>query len=219
MAEAVTIGVVGGISGIYQAFLNILPIWAQDFVNLFLLVALVLLYTIFIWNFYRFISKKNIISLNLNKYNHSQHPGFAKFLAGMFYFAEYIIILPFLIFFWFLFFTLFLIVLTETLAVGTLLIMSATIIAAIRMASYYNEDVAKELAKILPFTLLGISIINPNFFYFQRIINNLAEIPGFFQNIFNYLLFIVLIEIILRFFDFIFSLFGIHNQDEPPIEE
>ncbi len=217
MAEVVVDGIFGNIALIYKAFLEVLPLWAQDFVSLFLLVALVLLYTIFVWKFYRFIAKKNIIELDLNQYNRSQHAFLEKFLSGVFYLVEYIIILPFLIFFWFAILTLFLLVLTETLEIGALLLVSATIIAAVRMASYYNEDVAKELAKILPFTLLGISIINPNFFEVSRILNDLGQIPLFLQNIFNYLLFIILLEIILRFFDFIFSLFGV--QDETPAEE
>lgn len=217
MAEVVVDGIFGNIALIYKAFLEVLPLWAQDFVSLFLLVALVLLYTIFVWKFYRFIAKKNIIELDLNQYNRSQHAFLEKFLSGVFYLVEYIIILPFLIFFWFAILTLFLLVLTETLEIGALLLVSATIIAAVRMASYYNEDVAKELAKILPFTLLGISIINPNFFEVSRILNDLGQIPLFLQNIFNYLLFIILLEIILRFFDFIFSLFGV--QDEEPVEE
>ena len=216
MAEVITTGFVSSISIIYKAFLDVLPLWAQDFVSLFLLVSLVLLYTIFVWKFYRFISKKNIIELDLNQYNKSEHAFLEKFLSGVFYLVEYIIILPFLIFFWFAILTLFLMVLTETLEIGALLLLSATIIAAIRMASYYNEDVARELAKILPFTLLGISIINPGFFDVSRIIADLAKLPSFFQNIFNYLLFIILLEIILRFFDFILSLFGI--QDEVPVK-
>ncbi|MAH03637.1 hypothetical protein CMI39_02515 [Candidatus Pacearchaeota archaeon] len=202
---------------IYNSFISTLPFFAQKFINLFLIVLLIVIYSIFIWKFYRFIAKKDIIKLNLNKYNKSQNPLLTKIFAGIFYFIEYLLILPFLIFFWFSIFTIFLIFLTENLVIENLLVISAIIIASIRMVSYYNEDLSKDLAKLLPFTLLAISIINPKFFDINRIFNNFTEIPGFFSEILIYLAFIIILEIILRIFDFIFSLFGI--EDSPNVKE
>ena len=196
----------------YNGLLSTMPIFAQKFINLFLIVLLIVIYSIFIWKFYRFVAKKNIIELSLNKYNKAEHPLLAKILAGVFYFIEYILILPFLIFFWFSIFTIFLIFLTENLAIENLLIISAIIIASIRMVSYYNEDLSRDLAKLLPFTLLAISIINPKFFDMTRIFSQFSQLPGFFNEIIIYLAFIIILEIILRTFDFIFSLFGIDDK-------
>jgi len=195
----------------YLGFVATLPSWIQNFLTLFVLVLLIVIYSVFIWKFYRFISKKNIISLNLNKYNKSNHPILTKALAATFYFIEYIIILPFLIFFWFTVFTLFLIFLTEGLELSSLLIISATIIAAIRMTAYYKGNLSKDLAKLLPFTLLAISITKPNFFDIERILVHLEQLPNFFNEISIYLAFIIVLEIVLRFFEFIFSLFGINK--------
>lgn len=219
MAEMTT-GFVEGFVEIYNSFINQLPNWTQQFIGLFLLVILITIYAIFIWKFYRFIGTKNILGLNLNKYNTSKHPIFEKLFAGGFYLLEYLIILPFLIFFWFGIFSLFLIFLTEGLEIGTLLIISAGIIGAIRMTSYipkYGQNLAKEIAKLLPFTLLAISITKPGFFDIQRIIGDLSRLPNLFSNIIIYLLFITLLEVILRIFDFIFSFFGV--EDIPKIEE
>ncbi len=201
----------------YQDFIKTLPPFAGDFFNFLILVLLVVIYSIFIWKFYKFIAKKNILGLDLNKYNKSTHPFFTKLFAGFFYFIEYIIVLPFLIFFWFAVFTLFLMFLTQELEINTLLIISATIVAAIRMTSYYKEDLSKDVAKLLPFTLLSISILTPNFFNVERIISHFNQLPNFFGNIMHYLIFIIILEIILRFFDFIFSLFGVEEVQE--IEE
>ncbi len=197
---------------VFNAVISSLPLWAQNFVNLFLLVLVVFVYVLFIWKFYHLIARKNILQLNLNKYNRSQHPGLVKFVAAIFYLLEYIIILPFLIFFWFAVFTFLLILLTESLDVGTLLIVSATIIAAIRMTSYYNQDLSKDLAKMLPLTLLAVSILNPGFLDIERIFAHLGELPNFFSDILYYLLFIVLLEIILRVFYFLFSIIGLHEE-------
>ena len=198
----------------YNAFLTSLPTWAQSFVNLFLLIILVFAYAIFIWKFYRFIATKNIFGLDLNKYNKRNNPFLTKVFAGGFYFLEYLIILPFVVFFGFAIFTIFLMFLTENLEVSALLTISAVIIAVIRMACYYKEDLAKDLAKLLPFTLLAISLVNPNIFNFTRILGNIAQLPSFFDKIIIYLVFIVILEIVLRLFDFIISLFGLEEEFE-----
>ena len=90
--------------------------------------------------------------------------------------------------------------------------MSAGIIAAIRMTSYYNEGLSRDLAKLFPFTLLAISLLNANFFSIERILSRFQDIPTFFGEIFIYLIFIILLEIILRVVDFLFSLFKL-NED------
>ena len=125
-------------------------------------------------------------------------------------------ILPFLIFIIFGVFTFFLIILTQTQETSQIIIISAAIIAAIRMVAYYKEGLSQELAKMLPFTLLAITILNPNNFsdvqYLERIFNHLSQLPAFINQILNYLLFIVLIETVLRFIDFLFSLFELEDE-------
>ncbi len=207
----VAIGFVSDILNVYNSFLAAMPPSIQSFVNLFLLVLLVVVYAVFIWKFYQFIARKNIFRLNLNQYNHVEHPGLAKILASSLYLLEYIIILPFVIFFWFAVFTLFLVLLTNSLSLNTLLVVSVIIIASVRMTSYipgYGENLAKEIAKLLPLNLLAIALIGKTAFSFEGVISNLSEIPNLFSTILNYLFFIIVLEIILRLFDFLFAFFG-----------
>jgi hypothetical protein len=213
MAE-VTEGILAGIISSYNVFLGSVPLWIKNFIELFLLVILVVIYSIFIWKLYRFIARKNVLNLDLNKYNKTNGSAIAKILAGMLYFLEYIIILPFLIFFWFAILTFFLILLTNNIPVNTILVISALTIAAVRMTAYYKEDISKELAKLLPLNLLAIAMLTPGFFSFERVFQNLSLLPAFFNEIIIYLLFIVVLEIVLRFFDFIFSFFGLEEEGE-----
>lgn len=201
---------------VYNSFISIFPDYVKDFVILFLLVLIIVLYSVFIWKFYRFIARKNIIGLNLSKYNKSQHPFLEKLFAVILYFVEYIIILPFIIFFWFSVFAIFLILLTEGIDMKSILIITATIIASIRMVSYYNEDLSKDLSKLLPFTLLAITITKPGFFNIETILGHFSEFSGFFDKIVFYLIFIISLEIILRGFDFMISLFELRA---PQLEE
>jgi hypothetical protein len=200
----------------YEGFMDLLPEFFQGFINTFLLVLLIVIYAVFIWKFYRFVGTRNLFHLNLNQYNTSKHPGLAKVFAVGFYLLEYVIVLPFIIFFWFSIFTIFLIFLTEEISVSTILVLSVSIIAAIRMTSYipnYGENLAKEIAKLLPFTLLAISLVTPGFFDFERVIGQLSQIPSFFDLILNYLLFIIILEVVLRLFEFVFTILGFETGD------
>lgn len=196
-----------GLSVVYNAIIDALPISVQKFVAFFIIALGIVVYSIFVWKFYRSIAKKNLIKLNLNKYNKSTHPLATKLIAGALYLAEYILILPLLIFLWFTIFTILLIFITEDLSINTLLIISATVIAAIRMTSYYTEDLSKEIAKLIPFTLLATSLLTPKFFSVTRVFSLFSEIPTLFGEIGIYLFFIIILEIVLRGFDFLFSLF------------
>ena len=213
MVEA-TSGLVTDIIGAYNSFLANLPSGTQNFLNLFLLVFLIVAYSIIIWKFYRFISTKNIFGLDLNKYNKSNHRTIEKLLAGMLYFFEYIVIIPFLIFFWFAILTFFLSFLTVGIEIDIILLISALVIASIRMTAYYKEELSRELAKLFPFNLLAIAMLTPGFFNLERILQNFSRLPDFFNEIIVYLLFIIILEIVLRFFDFIFSLFGLEEEGE-----
>ncbi len=202
----------------YNEFISILPYPLGQFVNLLILILMIVIYSIFVWKFYKFVSKKNPLGLGLNKYNSTQNSFFSRLFQGTFYFVEYLLILPFLIFIIFAVFTFFLIIISQSQETSQILFISAAIITAIRMTAYYKENLSQEIAKMLPLTLLAITVLNPNNFsntqYIERILIHFTQLPEFFSQIFNYLIFIVIIEAVLRFFDFIFSLFGLEEQDE-----
>jgi len=217
MEEGVTELISGGISGFYRSFLDSLPFWAQNFVNLFLIVLVIVIYSILIWHFYRFIAKKNFFDINLRKYNRSEHPALSKTFAAMLYLVEYLVILPILVFLWFSVFTLFLVFLTIDLPLATILLISATVTAAIRITAYYSEDLSKDIAKLLPFTLLGVFITQFGNFNFSVVLSHISTLPAFFSQIGIYFLFILVVEFILRAIDVFFRIAGI-KYEEPSNE-
>ncbi|MDP3992111.1 MAG: hypothetical protein Q8P79_01215 [Nanoarchaeota archaeon] len=196
----------------YTGFLSLLPPFFQTFFNFFFLAVLIFAYATFVWKLHKFISIKNILNLDLNRYNTAEHPANAKIVAGALYFLEYIIIMPLLIFLWFSIFGISLTIFTD-LDIGTILVISTVVVAAIRITAYSNEAIAREVAKLLPLNLLAISLLIPGFFEFERVLNNINQIPDFLSQIFYYLGFIILVEVILRFFEFIFSAFGLEGEE------
>lgn len=211
-------GVGDYLSQAYSAVLGIVPPSFQTFIKLFVISLVLVIYAFAIWKFYQSIGKKNLIGLNLKKYGKHKNAGMEKFLASMFYFLEYIVILPLLIFLWFAMLTIFLVLLTER-DISSILLLSVTLIAAIRMLSYFKEDIAKEIAKIVPLTLLATTLLNPEFFSVERILGQISQLPELFGNIYIYLMFIVLLELVLRVFDFVFSIMNLGGEIDTEEED
>ena len=88
--------------------------------------------------------------------------------------------------------------LTRALGVTEVLTTSFAIIAAIRIAAYYSEDLSKDIAKMLPFALLGITLIEPSYFIIEDVIDKIYLLPEFFTVCIQFILLIVLMEWILR---------------------
>lgn len=184
---------------------NITTIFASAQTNplakLLFLTILIAVYAIFIFYFYRFLAKKNLIELNLNKYNRYDSGTLFKLLAIILYIIEYIIILPIMTFFWFTVLAILIFLLAEGLPLELVLLISAALIASVRVTAYISENLSQDLAKMLPFTLLGVALTKPTFFDFSNHITRMQEIPGLFSDILTYLVFIIIIEFIMRLFD------------------
>jgi len=189
---------------------DITALFASDVnlaITLTFFTAVIVLYSIFVFYFYRFLAKKNIIELNLNQYNQYANPAAVKFFAVIFYIIEYVIILPVLTFFWFAVLSILTLLLAKEIDISTILLISAALVSAVRITSYVSEDLAKDLAKMLPFTLLAIAITTAGFFDINALLSRISEIPSLFSNIPYYLLFIVGVELIMRTLTFIESIF------------
>ena len=203
------------ISG-YRNFVAGFPEQIQIFINLLVLTIIVCIYAVFVWKFDWFISTKDILRLNLNKYNKTIHPTLTKLVAGGLYFLEYIIILPLLIFFSFAIFVILLMLISNQLETEKIILIAAITVASIRMLSYipkYGESVSGQVAKIIPFTILVFSLTEPYFLNFEKTMGQPAKLPEVINLIWVYFFFIVALELVLRFFDFSCGVFNEKKED------
>lgn len=204
-------------AGIMDALVDSNLAYMADFINIALLILFVFLYALFVWKLYKFIATKNFLGKYFDKITKSQNSISIKLI----HFLEYIIISPFLVFFWFIAFSIFILLLTNisiTDGISTILIIATIIVATTRMSAYYNEELAQEIAKILPFTLLAIAIINPDFLNIERVLTRLGGITLIFKGMLFYFLLIFILETILRFFSFLLSLFGLEEIEQTSIK-
>jgi len=201
------------IKNFFENIIGILPSDQNIIFNLIVYTVLILMYSLFIWKFYRFLANREIIQLDLKQYNYSNHPALEKIFVLCLYTLEYLIILPFLVLFWFAILSIFLLVLSESQDTLQILLISAAIITSTRITSYINEELSKDIAKILPFTILAAFVLGSNFFDPGKIITKLYEIPSLFDNIFIFLVFIFVVEFSFRGLYSIFQLISSKNEN------
>jgi len=188
---------------VYNQFSGIIPGQYQVFYSVAVFTILLGLIAIFIWKFYRFFARRDILELNLSQYNKSEHPFWNKLIAVLFFFLEYILILPILTFFWFLFMAAFILILAKGLGTQQILLTAAAIVGAVRITAYFHEDLSKDMAKMFPFTILAIFLVNREGINIGEIIGKAFQVPSLFTHVLSYLIFLMALELVLRFFYFV----------------
>ena len=174
-------------------------------------------YAVFVWHFYRFISRREIIPVSTNWRNKDGDLSAVKISA---YIAGHVFLFPLIIWVWFIVYSWFMFILAKDMPMGVILLISISVIGATRITSYYKEDLAKDVGKLLPFALLGIFLTSSvffsdttNFFSIEDIEKRIIEIPLFVSRIVEFVILIVAMEIILRI------LFLIKRKIRPAVEE
>ena len=150
------------------------------------LIVLIAIYSILIWHFYRFIAQRDCFKIPSGR-----HPR----IINIF---KYFLVFPLVAFLFFLGFSLMMLFLTRSYEIPVVLSTSFAIIVAIRLTAYYSGDLSKDVAKMLPFALLGLFLVDPSYFSFEQIIEKVNSLPEFFNLCIQFILFIVLVEWILR---------------------
>lgn len=165
----------------------------------------VTVYSIFIFKFYRFLSRRDIIKLKLE--SQGGFIGWLKKLGkSIIYLIENIILTPIIIFFSFAVLTTFLLILTKNGSFESVILTSMALIAAVRITSYYNENLSQDLAKMVPFALLGIFLIDINYFSLEYALAIVRQIPSFWIQLAYYLIFVIALEIALRIIQTVISM-------------
>ena len=157
-------------------------------------------YALFIWLFYRNLSKRDLFKLDLKKYDLPEvnHKGLKKTGSVFLYILEYGIAFPFYVVFWFAILTLFMFVLTENITVRQVALISMALVSTVRITSYLKEDLSRDLAKLVPLALLAIFLSDPNFFSLDLLTLRLKLVPSLGWEFLYFLSFSILLEWVLR---------------------
>ena len=81
--------------------------------------------------------------------------------------------------------------LSKNIEVQVVLSTAFAIILAIRITAYYTDDLSKDVAKMLPFALLGIFLVDPSYFAFDDFIARINSLPEFINTAIQFIIFII----------------------------
>lgn len=155
-------------------------------------------YALFVFRFYRFVATRDMFALDLSKYAQVKFGWGRSVLHVVLYLVKYVILFPIFAFFWFAVLTAILAFLSKDRTFADTLLMALAIVSAIRITSYFDEDLSKDLAKILPFAILAVFLIDASFFIVSESFEALKQAGDHTENILYYLLFLVALEFVLR---------------------
>lgn len=174
----------------------------NDVINTFLqnaesitIIALTMaIYAIVIWHYYRLLAKRDLFNPKEDESNSIV----VKFFESFEFIAKYVIVFPLISFIFFGIFSLMLFLLSKDQSIQIILLTAVTVISATRITAYYNEDLSKDLAKLVPFALLGVFIVQADFFSTDLLFERIFEVPNFLVDILSFVIYFLVLEIGLR---------------------
>lgn len=210
MAEVFS-GIARYLNGVYDSITSSLGGSAEGLL-LFKMIFFVILLTLtalFIWRFYNSLSNRDLVLLNLSQYNTSSHPVTSKFFAIVLYLLEYIILAPIMIFIWSAALSIILLMVAKQRSIDEVLIISVAMVGAVRLLAYFKKEIAVDLAKLFPLTILVVFLLEPGSLNITQTISQLAQVPTLLSSLVSFLLVVFVIELFLRviytIYDFWFS--------------
>ncbi len=168
------------------------------------------IYALFIFKFYHFLARREIFSLDLHIKDHVRGKIFLMGGRILEYIIKHLFIFPVIILFWVIVLSIILAFLSKGSEITTILLVSVALVGVTRVMAYYHEDLSKDLAKMLPFALLGVFLVDVSYFSFAESIQSILSLFSSWKLFAYYLLFLILLEFVLRLLFFILAPFRKH---------
>jgi len=165
---------------------------------LMFLILGIAVYGILVVKFCKFLAKRDMFSLDLEKHNKDHHPMLMKALDLLIYVFNYLLIFPIITFASFVVMAAILVLLSKTASVEYIFLVSMAVIGSVRVASYFHELAAEELAKVLPLTLLVLLLADLSTFSASKAINALMSLPSYYVLLAYYLGFAIALEFMMK---------------------
>ena len=150
-----------------------------------------------VFNLSRVMSVRNVLGINLAGLRQRGRP-WLLVLYGLAYVVMYGGIFPVLAYPWFCVLVILLAFMYNSKTPDDLLFISVAVLAAVRVTAYHNPDLARDIAKILPFGMLGVFLINLGDFDYGKSITLLEQAATHEQQAFYYWLYLSCQELALR---------------------
>lgn len=163
--------------------------------NVVVMALAIVAYGAVIGMFWKTLSRRNMIEVDWKKI----HGGFGTQVFERVKFGlEYAIIFPIATFVWFVVLTIFLYFMSKTASIADMMFIAISLVAATRACAYLDEDIAGDIAKVVPIAILGVFLTNPTMFSPIIIEQRLDEMSTLVMDAVPYFAMLMALEIILR---------------------
>lgn len=155
----------------------------------------ILLFSYFIWKTSSILSKREVFKQKITYTASGTSPSSHK--QKISYVVKYILIFPIIMYGWVVVCFFFMWTLNTSLNVDILTLIMVGIISASRIAAHWNEKLAEDIMKFLPFNLLFTLLLNPNL-DFDKIIDAVHNFPPVMLELTIFIAFLGVLEAILK---------------------
>jgi len=174
-----------------NTFMDILP-------SLLIFTIGTALYVGYVFIFYKFISTNKVLDLDLHQYAQGAYPKIKTMFGMLLWTVEFLIIFPIIAFFWSVAYAVMLAFMTENMTMLEIIIVSVSLVASVRIISYFSEEAADILAQTVPLTILAIFYIDIHFIRWSQVMELLKSLEFLGMVMVYSLIFIVALEFVMR---------------------
>ncbi len=158
----------------------------------------VAVYSGFVFVFYRALAKKDLLKLDLSKYSDDFSGNVKKYLRSVLFVVQYIVIIPILIAFWTLVLAVILTLLSDSSDHARNALIATSVVGAVRILAYWTEDLSRDVAKMLPFAVLGVFLVGSTSVQWSEFEDLLSNLPELARSFLSSLLLLAILETLLR---------------------
>ena len=179
----------------------------------------IVIYSTFVFKFYRFLASKDLIDVDLSQYSEGFTGFLKRFVNGILVIVQYILFTPFLISFW----TLILAIILTLLSGGDDLywnvLVATSMVGSVRVISYFSEDLSRDVAKMLPFAVLGVFLVDSGSFNWGAVSTFWSQLDEFAVSFGSSMILVALLETTLRILDTLRQIFFPPDSLVEPMNE
>ena len=155
-------------------------------------------YSGFVFMFYRVLAKKDLITLDLSKYADDFGGKIKKYLRSRLFVVQYIVVIPILIAFWTLVLAAILTLLSNSDDHARNALIATAVVGAVRILAYWTEDLSRDVAKMLPFAVLGVFLVDSTSVKWSEFQELLSNLPQLAESFLSSLILLAILETLLR---------------------
>jgi hypothetical protein len=199
--------------------LLILRDFATDTFPTLMAIIAIAAYSGFVFMFYRLLAKRDLLTLDLKRYEDSMTGRIRVFFRSLLFVAQYVLLIPILIGFWTVVMATILTLLSDSSDHTRNAMIATSVVGAVRILAYWTEDLSRDVAKMLPFAVLGVFLVGStsvNFSEFEALYSNLPELADAYL---NSLILLSILETVLRVGHVVKDLFGGQRRVKKKLKE